>query len=164
MEQIFEIYIDKNNNQIFIPMIRCNIGYWKGIEPWKKYGKDEFNNIALNIIAMLEWLKETKFSESYYNEISLLSYNCFENNGIKNFKMFSSKHICIEVRYCADTDQVEIRNWPRLSDGSYGINKDFTSDYSHTYKSNKNVEGIKCSFESAMIEAKEYLKRIHKEL
>lgn len=164
MEKCINIYIDKDKTQIFSPMIQCKIGYLKAIEPWKIYGAEEWDDIAPNIIKMLEWLETEEFSEEFLEKISDLSYNVFRLNGIKSFKRFSAKHICIKVWDVPDSNEIKIHNYPRLSDGSYGINKDFTQEYSKTYTCNKNVDEIRTCFEKAMCDARDYLDRIHSTL
>lgn len=164
MEQHFQIFIDKEKNQIFMPMLRCNIGLWKTFEPWRRYKKEDWENIAYNIINMIEWLEKLDISKEFYDEFSLRSYDCLKKNGIKNFKKFSAQHIYISVLCSSDTEQVEICHWPRLPDGSYGINNDFTQEYAQPHVCRKDVEEIKKSFELAMLDAKKYLNKIHREL
>lgn len=155
---IFNIYINKNKELFFIPLKSTNIGYRISVKPYKVYYN--WNNIGANIITMIDEMfidfknrpiVEKDFKFEFWKEISKT----------KSFKAFSKEHICIEVVYDINKNEMIIYNFPRLKDGSYGIENDSVSEfYSKKYMCKKDKLLLENCFLKAFEDSMNYLKVI----
>lgn len=147
-----DIYIDANKDLKIVPYKTTKIGYLLAVEPYKIVKNTEWDKMDFFIIQMINEIDKNPITDE-------IKTNVIENmSGIKSFKQFSKKHICILVKYEKNENIFEISNQPRLPDGSYGVQKDFTMEYSNIYKCTNKT--LKENFIRAYEDSQQYLKRI----
>ena len=125
------------------------------MEPYKKLGYAEWENVAQYCIELLKEISENPVTEATKSDV-------FKKiSGGRGFKQFTKKHICINVEYNIDDKMVTVSNNPRLSDGSYGVEKGTLSEkYSIEYTSEDSIASIQANFLKAYKDAEAYLKEI----
>ena len=156
---MMQIYIDKNKDMIFVPYKECKIGYTLAVEPYKKIGNVEWDNVSRYIVDMIREIAIQPQTEN--TETNVMKQLC----GKKGFKQFSQKHICIEVDYKISDKIFIISNIPRLPDGSYGVEKNSLSEqYCIKHISTDDVTLIQESFIQACGDAEQYLQKIGSKL
>lgn len=156
---IIHIYVDKNRNMIMVPFKQTKIGYALATEPYKVFDKDEWNNASVHVLDLLIEAIKKPIAEDINQDV--FKKIC----GNRGFKQFSKKHICISVRYNIAEKAFEVSNQPRLSDGSYGTEKNSISEeYCIKYACTKESDLLQENFLKAYEDAEQYLKRIGLEL
>ena len=155
---IIHVYVDKNKNMILVPYKLCKIGYAVATEPYEKVSNTEWEKVSVHIVDLLRKIEKEPFSED--TRTNVMQQIC----GSQGFKQFSKKHICIEAMYLISEKSFVISNQPRLSDGSYGIEKGSISEmYCTDYTSTDNITEIQENFMKAYEDAQQYLERIGEE-
>lgn len=156
---IVHIYIDKDRNMIFLPYKICRFGYAVAVGPYRKFNRDKWETVSEEAIKLLE--EVSKQPKTELTESRIMKEIC-KNKG---FKQFSKKHICIEIAYEISSKRVTVSNWPRLSDGSYGSEKDSVSEkYCVEYTSTDDAAAVQKNFLKAYLDAESYLREIGGEL
>lgn len=152
---LVKVYVDKNKNMLLVPLKKSIIGYRLYVEPYKKLGYAEWENVAQYCIKLLKEISENPVTEATKSDV-------FKKiSGGRGFKQFTKKHICINVEYNIDDKMVTVSNNPRLSDGSYGVEKGTLSEkYSIEYTSEDSIASIQANFLKAYKDAEAYLKEI----
>lgn len=152
---IIHIYVDKNKNMILVPYKLCKVGYAVATEPYEKVSHTEWEKVSVHIVDLLRKIEKEPFAEDTRTQV--MKQIC----GSQGFKQFSKKHICITAMYLISEKSFMIGNRPRLSDGSYGIEKDTISEmYSIDYTSTDNIAEIQENFMKAYGDAERYLEKI----
>lgn len=150
---ILHIFIDKDKNMIFLPYKICRFGYAVAVEPYRKLNKDEWENVSGEAVKLLE--EVSKQPETEQTASRIIKEIC----GNKGFKQFSKKHICIEIVYEISGRRLIISNLPRLSDGSYGSEKNSISEkYCVEYISTDDTATVQKNFLKACLDAEAYLR------
>lgn len=149
---IVQAFIDKNKDMILVPYKLCKFGYALAVEPYRKVNNAEWHNISQNVSELLQEISEQPRTE--LTETTVMKEIC----GKKGFKQFSKKHICIEVKYTVGEEKYIISNQPRLSDGSYGTEKNSLSEkFCIEYISTSDIALIQENFLKAYYDAEQYL-------
>lgn len=156
---IVQVFIDKNKDMILLPYKLCKFGYAVAVKPYRKVNNAEWENVSKKIIELLQEISKQPRTE--LTETTVMKEIC----GNKGFKQFSKKHICIEVKYTADEEKYSISNQPRLTDGSYGTEKNSVSEkFCIEHISMGNIDLIQENFLKAYHDAKQYLQEIGSKL
>lgn len=156
---IAQAFIDKNKDVILVPYKLCKFGYALAVEPYKKVNNAEWDNISKNVSELLREISEQPRTE--LTETTVMKEIC----GNKGFKQFSKKHICIEIKYTVDEEKYTISNQPRLSDGSYGTEKNSVSEkFCIEHISTGDIALIQENFLKAYNDAEQYLQEIGSKL
>ena len=160
---VLQIFIDKKKEMIIVPYKLCKIGYALAVEPYRKVNSADWEaDWKIVYKEVTELLKEiSKQPRTEQTESTVMKEIC----GGKGFKQFSKKHICIEIKYQINGGKFIISNVPRLSDGSYGTEKNTISErYSVEYISTDDVDLIQENFLKAYHDAELYLQEIGSKL
>lgn len=156
---ILQIFIDKRKDMILVPYKICKLGYAVAVEPYIKLNNAEWENISRKITELMREISEQPRTE--LTETTVMKEIC----GNKGFKQFSKKHICIEVKYMEGEEKYIISNQPRLSDGSYGIEKNSVSEkFCIEHISVDDIALIQENFLKAYNDAEQYLREIRSKL
>ena len=124
-------------------------------EPYEKVSHTEWEKVSVHIVDLLRKIEKEPFAENTQTNIMKQIY------GNQGFKQFSKQHICIRAMYWISEKAFVIGNRPRLSDGSYGIEKGSISEmYCTEYTSTDNITEIQENFMKAYGDAERYLERI----
>lgn len=152
---MLSIYVDKNGKMIFVPYKKTVAGYRLATEPYRTYEAGELNSVNIHIINMMSEIALDPIVEDVSKASNAMKKIC----GRKSFTKFSKEHICIDVRYDVQEKTYIISNSPRLSDGSYGVQKNTISQqYSSDFVcSCDDDDQVRENFLKAYAEAKKYL-------
>lgn len=146
-----QCYINQYQEVIIVPYKKCKFGFSLACDDWTELKKEEWECTSEQIVSILSRLKVEGPTEETKSE-------AFKKHGIKNFKTFSKKHICIIVTYEYEDEKVIIEHSPRLPDGSYGV----YSEQLHLitkYQSGLDIEDIQKNFNRAYEDAKLFAKK-----
>lgn len=154
-----DAYIDKSKNVILVPYKLCEAGYGVAVEPIIQIGSEEWDNISQYILNLLNEISKDPLAGENRSTAFKKIY------GSRGFKQFSKKHICITVLQKLSNHKIIVYNFPRLSDGSYGIEKETISEkYSIKYMSEAEKDLVQENFSKAYKDAQQYLEAIGSEL
>lgn len=157
---MLSIYIDKNGKMIFVPCKMTVAGYRRATEPYRIYGAEEVNCINSHIKKMMAEIAIAPIIVDASKTPSVMKKIC----GKKSYTQFTKEHICVDVGYNVQENTYIISNAPRLSDGSYGVQKNTISQqYSTEFVcSCDDDDQVRKNFLKAYAEAQKYLYAIGK--
>lgn len=152
---MLSIYVDKNGNMIFVPCKKTEAGFRRASEPYRLYEAEEIKNVDMHIKNIMDEIAINPLAEISPETPSVMKKIC----GKKSYKQFTKEHINIDVIYDVQEDRYIISNVPRLTDGSYGVQKNSISQqYSSKFEcSGDNNIQMKINFFKACAEAQNYL-------
>lgn len=132
----------------------------RATEPYRIYGAEEVNCINSHIKKMMAEIAIAPIIVDASKTPSVMKKIC----GKKSYTQFTKEHICVDVGYNVQENTYIISNAPRLSDGSYGVQKNTISQqYSTEFVcSCDDDDQVRKNFLKAYAEAQKYLYAIGK--
>lgn len=156
MRLCVDLLVNRAGNFILYASKETQYGYYVSCPPYGKYDRTEWEQVARYISLMMEEIKKDPITtEERARELSIDALT-----GVKKNKRMVKEYALIDISFDSETGIYEVANEPGLADGSYGYKIGHISEkFANKFFAKENcLEDLQQAIESALAEAKEYMK------